>query len=327
MPLGLASTLPLGNGRVLCSFKLNSTVRALVKLYDDVAEFNFLIEYLKLLQSVTNDRHLRINEKSSSGKPSNALNTNVFRTVVREVYNQRSVSVPSRILPNSDSSLSENTSLISEPSEFSKSPWEALCEQQQAKSWHSTPSLVCEEEFPESTVGQTYDIYGPSPYEINTLNFCENEAVCHQPPVLMVCNISSLEGLGEEVVANECFLIYESLRSLRCTEAKLVSGCQVEVVRTRISPSLFSNVGQNESHNSMLRPPGHRGSLSILEQRLCLKDLMSIATRVKLHNGETACEVPLPSASMRFVIKPTDIRKVRAVFFLFDIHEYWRSID
>ncbi|KAL7059424.1 hypothetical protein AAHC03_013474 [Spirometra sp. Aus1] len=398
MPLGLASTLPLGNGRVLCSFKLNDTVRALVKLYDDVAEFNFLIEYLKLIQSVTNDR-VRLSpqkyetiicaplhalswplvenqgdgvgrfceifyrltadifrqfklDKNGAGPRlfipftfhsmcvppkngplenqgliiaytashhlsySNVLNSNVFRTVVREVSNQRSLSVPSRVPPTSDSSLSDNHSLLSDHSELSTGSngrWlsrEALCEQQHAKTWHSSPSLVCKEEYPESTVGQAYTFDGPSPYKTNTLNFLENEVVCYQPQALMTCSVSSLEGLGEDIVAQECLLSYGSLRSLTVTVAKIVSDCQTKVVWTRGPPSQFSNIGQNESHNSMYRPPGHRGSLNILEQRLCLNDLMKIATRVRLHNGENGGEVPLPAASMRFVIKPLEIGKV-----------------
>ncbi|VDL90568.1 unnamed protein product [Schistocephalus solidus] len=397
MPLGLASTLPLGNGRVLCSFKLNGTVRALVKLYEDVAEFNFLIEYLKLIQSVTNARvrpssqkyetiictplhalswSLVENQGDGVGRlceifyrltadmfrqfkldkngagprlfipftfhstcvpptncplenqgliiaytashhlsHNNALNSNIFRTVVREVSNHRSISVPSRIPTNSDSSLSENHSLLSDLSEFSTGPsgrWlsrEALCEQQPTKSWHSSPSLVCNEEYPESNIRKTYTIDGPPPYETHTLNFFEDDAFCYHPRGFMVCNISSPEGLDEAMIAQDCLLIYESLHLLTVTETNVVSSCQIKVIRTRGPPSQFSDIRQNESHNSMYRPPGHRGSLNILEQRLCLNDLMQIATRIKLHNGESGGEVPLPSASMRFVIRPLEVEK------------------
>lgn len=55
MSVGLLKTTPLGNGRVFCSFRVNSTVRALVKLYADATEFDFLVEYLKLMQTVTTE--------------------------------------------------------------------------------------------------------------------------------------------------------------------------------------------------------------------------------------------------------------------------------
>lgn len=59
------------------------------------------------------------------------------------------------------------------------------------------------------------------------------------------------------------------------------------------------------------KTPSRRGSLSIIQPKVCLNEMLVMARKIWLSNGSNAADIPLPTIAMKFKVLPASGLSVR----------------
>lgn len=60
--------------------------------------------------------------------------------------------------------------------------------------------------------------------------------------------------------------------------------------------------------------PSRRGSLSIIQPKISLNDMLEVARKIKFDNGSSAADIPLPLIAMKFKVLPISALSVRTLY-------------